>query len=107
MPVSERFSCKPDMVRTKAIARLIGSHAISPTPQRLSLEPIDDSAFFQSPRNDGHVLECGGVLPLLRETRASLGTPLDLDADPKAAEHRRTPKRKRNYLAPIASRTPL
>jgi hypothetical protein len=49
---------------------------------------------FQTPRNDGHVLECGGVPPLLGKPRVSFRPRLRRDL--RAAEHRRTPKRKRN-----------
>ena len=38
-------------------------------------------AFVQTPRNGGHVVECGGVPPLLRK-REHL-SPSNYDADPK------------------------
>ena len=53
-------------------------------------------------RKNGHVVECRGVPPLLGKAR---GPPaLSYDADLRAAEHRRTPQRKRHYVLPMTCR---
>jgi hypothetical protein len=56
-------------------------------------------AFSDSSWNDGYVVECGGAPPLLdgrhrRERKARAFAA-------KAAEHRRTPQRKRNHTLPM------
>jgi len=120
MPVCERFSSKPATVRTKSDCRADWIARDLAHAAEIILEPIDEEkahpqgrrgdegpliancvtpAFLQSPRNHGHVLECGGA-PLLCENASLPSRPPDFDADPKAAEHRRTPKRKRNIWHP-------